>query len=185
MPDPRDAARAYADAARAGNAAALHSMMTREARLAYGPEGVKNAVSEARAELAQRARALSAGPLRAESRAALTYDDGEAVVLQLESGRFFISSAGTLPAGAATPSQALAELRRALAGRSYPALVRVLSKGSAADLEESFASLVKALEEPDTLDVPVRGDRAIVELPEGHTVTLRREDGVWRVEDFR
>ncbi len=185
MPDPRDAARAYARAARAGDAAALHAMMTSEAQRAYGPEGVKKVVSEARTELASRGQALATGPLRAESRAQLTYEDGEAAVLDLDSGRFFVSSAGTLPAGAATPSQALAELRRALASRSYPALVRVLAKGSATDLEETFSSLVEALEQPETLDVPVTGDRAVVELPEGHTVTLRREDGVWRVEDFR
>lgn len=185
LPDPRDAARAYARAARAGDARALHGMMTSEAQQSYGAEGVERAVRDAKAELAQKGAALEAGPLSADGQAALTYGDGEAAILELEDGHFFVSAAGTLPAGAATPSQALASLRRALSGRSYQALVRTLTRASSAHLEDTFSSLVRALEEPDSLDIPVSGERATVELPEGHSVTLRREDGVWRVEEFR
>jgi hypothetical protein len=46
-------------------------------------------------------------------------------------------------------------------------------------------SLTQALAEPATLDVRVQGDRADVDLGEGHFVTLRREQGAWRVEDVR
>jgi hypothetical protein len=185
LPDPRDAAREYAEAARQGDASALYGMMTSDAQHAYGADGVKKAVQDGKPELAKKGASLAKGPLSTEGTAALTYGDGEAAILELEQGRFFVTSAGTLPAGAATPAQALGELRRALAARSYPALVRTLSKASSAQLEELFSSLVRALEEPDSLDIPVNGDRATVELPEGHTVILRREDGVWRVEEFR
>ena len=51
-------------------------------------------------------------------------------------------------------------------------------------LEDDMRSLVEGLEEPDGLDVEVTGDSAIVNVPGGHLVRLRREGGVWHVEDF-
>jgi hypothetical protein len=44
---------------------------------------------------------------------------------------------------------------------------------------------VRGLEDAETLDVQVRGDAAEVELPGGHIVKLKRERGVWRIEDLR
>lgn len=185
MPDPRDAARAYARAAARGDAEALHGMMTSEGRQSYGREGVERLVAETRPELEKRSRSLSKGPLQAEARAELGYADGEVAVLELEEGTFRVGSAATLPAGATTPQQALAELRRALAQRSYPALARVLADGNRRHMEDQLGSLVRSLEDPHALDVLVQGDRATVTLAEGHLVSLRREHGVWKVEDFR
>lgn len=185
MPDPRDAARAYAAAAEHGDADALYALMTREARQAYGQEGVRSLVADARGELRQRGRSLRQGPLEAEAQAELVYLDGEVVRLHLEQGTFRVGAAGSLPAGAATPSQALVELRLALARRSYPALARVLGQTSRMHLEDQLGSLVRSLEHPESADIAVQGDRATVSLPEGHQVTLRREQGVWKVEDFR
>jgi hypothetical protein len=51
-------------------------------------------------------------------------------------------------------------------------------------MENNMRSLVNGLEEPETLDIDVEGDRAEVELPDGHTVRLKREEGVWKIEDF-
>jgi len=44
--------------------------------------------------------------------------------------------------------------------------------------------LVLGLERPDTLSPSVTGDTATVVVPGGHRVRLRRDGGVWRVEDF-
>lgn len=160
-------------------------MMTRSAQRTYGRAGVRRLVAEARPELGRRATSLEQSTHEVEAAAELAYGDGEVAVLTLEQGTFFVSSAAGLPSGAATPSQALAELRRALAGRSYPALARVLSQGSRHHMEDQLSSLVRSLEFPESADVAVQGDRATVTLPEGHVVTLRRERGVWKVEDFR
>ena len=184
MPDPRVAAQDYARAAEQGDAEALYGMMTSEARQTHGREGVKRLVDEARAELSQRRSFIDAS-LEVEARAELSYEDGEVAVLALEEGTFRVGSAGTLPAGAATPTQALAELRRALARRSYGALARVLSQSSQMHMEDQLSSLVRSLEHPEALDISVQGDRASVVLPEGHSATLRRENGIWKVEDFR
>jgi hypothetical protein len=44
---------------------------------------------------------------------------------------------------------------------------------------------VRGLQDPETLEIEVEGDRAEVELPGGHVVKLKREAGAWRIEDFR
>jgi hypothetical protein len=44
---------------------------------------------------------------------------------------------------------------------------------------------VSGLADPASLDVRVNGDRAEVEIPGGHAVTLKREGGVWRVDDVK
>jgi hypothetical protein len=112
------------------------------------------------------------------------YDDGERAVLDLEDGVFKVGSADALPSAPRTPAEALGALRKALARRSYPALVRVLSAETQTALESDWDALVRGLEDPETLDVRVQGDRAEVQLSGGHVVKLRRELGVWRIEDL-
>jgi hypothetical protein len=73
----------------------------------------------------------------------------------------------------------------ALARRSYPALMRVLSTGTRGAMENNLRAIVEGLENPDTLRVETKGDRGTVELSDGHVIYLKREDGAWKVEDFR
>ena len=90
----------------------------------------------------------------------------------------------TLPAGARTPEQALEQLRRVLARRSFAGLMRVLSPATRSAIEGDLRSLVTGLEHPEGLEVSIVGDSATVQVPGGHEVKLRREAGVWHVEDF-
>jgi len=150
----------------------------------YGPAQTKALVKDAKSELKRTGAALEKGPLTVQARAEIRYSDGERAVLELESGQFRVAELGTLPSGAVTPAQALAELRVALARRSYPALMRVMTSSTRGTLENNMRGLVNGLEEPETLDIDVEGDRAEVELPDGHTVRLKREEGVWKIEDF-
>ena len=185
LPDPQTAARAYAEAARRGDADALYGMLTSDAKRAYGPEGARKLVADARAELRRRGEALAAPAARVEATATVPLSDGTRVELDLEPDGFRIASADTLPSGARTPAEALLDLRRALARRSYPALIRVLSKKARVALERDLGSLEAGLTDPATLDVKVNGDRAEVDVPGGHAVTLEREGGTWRVDDIR
>jgi hypothetical protein len=89
-----------------------------------------------------------------------------------------------LPAGARTPNEALEQLRRVLARRSYAGLMRVLSPATRSAIESDLRSLVDGLAHPDGLDVQVSGDAASVQIQGGHFVKLRRDSGVWKVEDF-
>ena len=184
LPDPQATVAAYATAARDGDAEAIHSMLTSESQRALGLEGTRKLVADSAAELARQGEALASDEVRIETTAVLRFADGERATLVVEGGAFKLTAAGVLPAGARTPTDALVELRQALARRSYASLLQVLDEESRGALEEDLRAVVAGLEEPDTLDVKVVGDAAEVTLPGGHWVKLKREAGTWKVEDF-
>ena len=184
MANPREAADAYASAVERNDAEALHAMLTRESQRALSREGTARLLSESKNELRGQATAIRAASTTVDTIATVRFDDGEQAVLELERGRFRVGAAAGLPAGARTPEQALVELRQALARRSYAALMRVLSKDSRSAIEGDLRSLVSGLEQAESLDVKVEGDSAQVRVPGGHSVRLKRESGIWRVQDF-
>jgi hypothetical protein len=184
VPDPHAAAAAYADAAARGDADALYTMMTASSRQARSLSDLQKMVAEERSELADQARDLSRPDVRVEATARLRYADGEEAALELREGRYWVTAAGALPGGARTPEEALEQLRRVLARRSYAGLMRVLSPATRTAVENDMRSLVDGLTEPGTLSVQVTGDSAVVPVPGGHQVKLKRDGGVWRIDDF-
>ncbi len=184
VPDPKAAARAYADAAVRGDDEALYGMLSAEGKKRYSRAEVRALVKDEKAELVEVARQVRAPAARFKTEATVKYGDGEEASLTVEDGRYRVSAAAALPAEARSPAQALDQLRRVLARRSYAGLIRVLSPRTRAAIEEDLRSLVEGLEEPEGLDVDVTGDTAVVTVPGGHLVRLRREGGIWHVEDF-
>jgi hypothetical protein len=184
VPDPKAAAAEFGRAASKGDSDAIYGMMTERARKERSREAVRTIVSDERTELAEEGRALSANDARTEATARLRFADGEEAALELENGRFFVTSAGALPGGGRTPEEALDQLRRVLARRSYAGLMRVLSPATRAAVEQDLRALVSGLDHPETLPATLAGDTATVAVPGGHHVRLKRESGVWRVDDF-
>ena len=184
VPDPRSAAEEYADAAKRGDADAIYDMMTKSAQKSRSREDVRRLVAEQKGELAEQAKDLTGRDARVDATARLRYEDGEEAQLELRDGHFWITSSGALPGGSRTPEQALDQLRRVLARRSYAGLMRVLTPSTRAAIEQDLRSLVGGLERPETLHVQTQGDTATVSVPGGHSVKLKRDGGVWRVEDF-
>jgi hypothetical protein len=184
VPDPHAAANAYAEAAGRGDAEALYAMMTSASRGSRSREDLKKMISDERGELAEQGKELARPDVRVEATARLRYADGEEAALELREGRYWVTAAGALPGGARTPEEALEQLRRVLARRSYAGLMRVLSPATRAAVEGDVRALVNGLTEPGSLPVQVNGDSAVVPVPGGHQVKLRRDGGVWRVEDF-
>ena len=184
VPDPHDALTAYARAATAGDADALYAMMTERSQRALGQDGVRRAVADGKSDLAELGAAAASPSARVRASARVRFGDGEEARLALEDGAFRVAAAAALPAAARTPEGALGELRRVLARRSYAGLMRVLSKDTRAAIDRDIQGLVEGLDRPETLEVKVVNDRALVEVPGGHRVRLKRESGVWVVEDF-
>jgi hypothetical protein len=183
--DPRQAAAAYADAARRGDADAIYGMMDERGRRALSRSEVRRIVSDERAELIEQSKSIAAAQAAIRSYARVRYADGEDATLVVnEQGAFRISSADALPAGARTPEQALDQLRTVLARRSYAGLLRVLSPATRSAVESDLRAIVAGLKSPDSLDLIITGDAASVQLPGGHEVKLRRSAGLWQVEDF-
>jgi hypothetical protein len=184
VPDPKRAAADYANAATRGDGDAIYEMMTERAQKDRSRDDVRKVVANERAELAEEARSFSSPDTRIEATARLRFEDGEESALDLKNGEFRVTTAGALPGGARTPEQALEELRRVVARRSYAALMRILSPATRSAIEQDLRSLVTGLERPETLPLQVTGDSANVIVPGGHRVRLKREGGVWRVETF-
>jgi hypothetical protein len=184
VPDPQSAARAYAAAAARGDGDVLYAMMTTSSKQARSKQELKKMIADERGELVEQAKALGGPDVRVEATARLRYADGEEAALELRDGHYWISAAGALPGGARTPEDALEQLRRVLARRSYAALMRVLSPATRAAIESDLRALVDGLNEPGTLPVQLNGDAATVAVPGGHQVKLKREGGIWRVDDF-
>lgn len=183
-PDPRRAAQAYADAVQNGDADALYDMLSADDRRALTRADVKALVARDREELREQAAGVASQNARTEASAKIVFKDGEQATLVLERGAFRVGSAGSMPGGARSPEEALEQLRRALARRSYAALLRVLSPATRVAVERDLRSLVTVLEKPGTLPVQSSGDVATVQAPGGHRVKLRREGNLWFVEDF-
>jgi hypothetical protein len=184
VPDPHAAARAYAEAAAHADGDALYAMLSKSSREARSKDAVKKMVADEHDELAQQGKELARDDVRVEATARLRYADGEEAALELHEGRYWVTAAGALPGGARTPEEALEQLRRVLARRSYAGLMRVLSPTTRAAVENDLRTLVDGLGEPGTLPVQANGDTAVVKVPGGHEVKLKRDGGVWRVEDF-
>jgi hypothetical protein len=184
MPDPREAAEAYADAASRGDADAIYGMMASRSRAVITRDELATKVADQRQELKDLAKAIASPATEVKAEAQVPYGDGEHAALVVEDGEFKVAGADALPAAARTPTQALEALRRVLARRSYAGLLRVLSKRTREAIEADMRSLVEGLERPEGLDVHVTGDLAVVEVPGGHIVRMRREGGAWHVEDF-
>jgi hypothetical protein len=183
MPDPQDTVRAYQAAAEKGDAQALYALLSKRSQNATRPADVASMVADEKSELAAQAKGLAEPGALVHASARVRYPDGEDATLALEDGQFRVSTAFGLPS-AHTTREALEELRRALARRSYAALMRILSPATKSAIESDLRSLVDGLAHPEGLEVQEAGDAASVQIPGGHYVKLRREAGVWRVEDF-
>jgi hypothetical protein len=185
MPDPSATLKAYEEATARGDADALYKLLTEKSKKSLGKEGVKRALKDAKKELHAQAKAVNQSGSHVESEATVKFGDGETATLKLEDqGQFRISSADALPSGATTPAQALEQLRKVLARRSYAGLMRVLSKETQSAIEKDLRSLVEGLENPESLNVTITGDEAIVTLEGGHFVHLHRQGSIWKIDDF-
>jgi hypothetical protein len=182
--DPQQVAVEFSRAAAKGDDAALYAMLSPEGRRTLSRDDVRRLVADEKDELAQVGRALAAPRTNAVATARLRFADGEEATLALANGAFAVTSAGSLPGGAGTPEAALDQLRRAIARRSYAALLRALSPTTRAAIEQDLRTLVNGLEHPETAAIRTKGDASTVVVPGGHHVTLKRDQGVWRVEDF-
>lgn len=184
IPDPQVAARHWAEAVRAGDEEAAFALLSASAQRAQGRQGVQRVFAQHHQELAALAEATVAPNARLATTADVRFPGDRSARVVVEDGRYRIAAVSALPAAAATPRDALRELRAVLARRSFAGLLRVLTRDTAQSLEGNLRDLVNALDEPSTLEIDLEGRRATAHLPGGHIVKLEREDGVWRVKDF-
>lgn len=183
VPDPKTTWARFAVAAEHGDADALYSMLSKEAKANIDSAAFRALVQSEREELGSRARGFANE--KQEVVAELRFEDGETASLRAEGGTFRVSNAGSLPGGSTTPEGALAEFRRALLRRNYRALLRILSPETRRAVEQDLESLGKGLEHIDTVPISIRKEFAEANIAGGHSVRLRKDaSGKWRIENF-
>lgn len=185
LPDPRSAAMEFRSAVERGDAKAVHGMLVEKDRRRMGLSGVGYELKISRDEIRRRAERLVNGSPSARVEAEFWTPRGDSVSLVNEHGVFRVSSAGALPALPNSPTGALTGLRQALRQRDYAAFLRLLTDRRASLIDATLRAIGDGLGKAKQLDVRVEGDEAEVIVPGGHWVKLKREDGVWKVEDLQ
>lgn len=183
-PHPDSGHESFVHALERCDEAAIYAQLTEEAQNQLGPSGVTALCQRDRSGLERRAQELASAQQLA-ARARLQFHAGEQAELQATSdGHYAIDGVDSLPLGATTVEGALTAFRGALVRRSYPALTRTLTKRAAADMESELRSLTTGLGDLDAARIEVNDSVATATITGGHQVRLRREQGVWRIEDF-
>jgi hypothetical protein len=184
IPDPRGAVQQYRQAIAARDPAMLRAMMTDESRLAYSAQDVALLLREDGAELQARAAQLSSSDARVESEATLELADGATARLTMEDGAFRVAGAGAFPLRPGSPEETLREFARALRERNLTVLAQLLTEDASRRLLERVDALATALIDLPSANVELSAERARVELADGQTILLRREQGIWLVEEL-
>ena len=179
---PEQTLDSYVAALRSGDAAAVYALLDQDTKDALTVEELAAVLADNRQEAAEQADALDAtrdATLAAEARVPTRH--GETVVLLLEDGSWKLLG-GVLGAPALrTPRDAVLALRRALERRSLPGVLRVLSRGTRAELETEMDRLLEDTEDELGLDYEIQGNEAVVTTSTGRRIVLSREAGEWRV----
>src|SRR3954471_19290608 len=77
LPDPKLAAKRYAEAARAGDSERIYALLSAEAQRDYGRQGTRRLVDQAKAELSRQGAALLSPASRVQASAEIRFEDGE------------------------------------------------------------------------------------------------------------
>lgn len=187
VPDPKAAAKAWAEAAAAGDADTLHGMLTKRSQAELSKAEVVRIVKESPGELKDQAAQIKKKSDTLTTVAVLQYEDGSSVALELENGVFRIASAGHLPAGGASPEQTALAFRDVLKRRSYPGILRLLSPSLRAAVEGQLKGLETALDQPDATKMQTpnaNGDEVEIKLQNGHRLRIKKIDGKWYIDNF-
>ncbi|HVZ31349.1 MAG TPA: hypothetical protein VG963_02930, partial [Polyangiaceae bacterium] len=163
---------------------AIHAMLTESARRAFNENDVRQVLARDGQDLLALAQGVSAPGARVETHARVVYPEERAALLVWEDGDYRIEAAGALPARADSPADALQELRAVLLRRSFPGLLRILTRDAAQSTSALLNSMLDALVDPASAEIEVDGRRATAHLPGGHVIKLEREDGTWRIRDI-
>ena len=196
---PREVLAAYAQAIEEGRLEEAYALLSEEARRELSFDDFRRMVTESPDE----ARALSAALVRPSGTplvtATVTTPDGESLLLVLEDGVWKVDGSAVDLYSQATPEAAVRAFLRAYEHGRFDVLLRFVPSAQAqgldaARLEKAWRGEQKAemdrLTQALTAALPTArfellGDRATMAYGAGGTVELVREDGAWKIEDFR
>lgn len=196
---PREVLDAYAQALTEGRVEDAYGYLSEEARKSLPLEAFRRMVVENPEEVREIALALTrpAGPPLLT--ATVTAPTGETLLLVYEDSEWRVDGSSIDLYSQATPEGALRSFVRAYENRRYDVLMRFVPSQEAAGLDAAklkkywegdqkaeIERIIQALKAalPGT-KVELLGDRATMAYGASGTVELLREEGVWKIEDFK
>jgi len=199
---PKATVRAYAQAVSEGRADDAYAMLSTSAKATITPEAFRKLVKENRTEALELGKSLSREPGDPQVTSTVVLDDGEVVTMVLEDGKWRVDGAALEFYGQATPRQAVRGFVRAYLRnpRRYDVLIKYVPESHKEGLDEKklaqawgegpeakrVLSLVESVREAlPTATFEETGDRAMMQFSTTASVTLVREQGLWKIEDMR
>lgn len=199
---PKATVRAYAQAVSDGRADDAYAMLSTSAKATITPEAFRKLVKENRAEALELGKSLGREPSDPQVTSTVVLDDGEVVTMVLEDGKWRVDGAALEFYGQATPRQAVRGFVRAFlrTPRRYDVLIKYIPESHKEGLDEKklalawgdgpegkrVLQLVESVREAlPTATFEETGDRAMMQFSTTASVTLVREQGLWKIEDMK
>ncbi len=196
---PREVLSAYARAIEEGRLEDAYALLSEEARRELPFDTFRRMVTESPDEARAMATALERPSGAPMVTATVTTPDGESLLLVLEDGAWRVDGSAIDLYSQATPEAAVRAFLRAYQHGRFDVLLRFVPHAQAqgldaARLEKAWRGeqkaemdrLTQALEAAlPTARFELLGNRATMAYGAGGTVELVREDGAWKIEDFR
>lgn len=201
---PNDTLRAYAKALRERRVEDAYALLATDARRSIPLEAFRRMVLESPADMDEIASALSRPATDPIVTATVTTPAGDEVVLVFEHGRWRVDGLSLDLYGQATPRQAIRAFLRAFDRKRYdlmmrfvPDAKRVEQSGIPALDEERLKASWEGPQKDEMARITMgikaalgeatieeTNDRATMSYGAGGTLSLVREHGAWKIEDF-
>jgi hypothetical protein len=195
--DPQSALHAYADALEQGRADDAYRMLSDEARRGISLEAFRRMVKDDPEQVRDIGRALARPTAPAVVTATITSPSGQELHLVLEGGRWRVDAASIDLYAQDTPRHAIQGFVRALDRKRYDIVLRFVPDGHKEGLDAEKLKAAWEGEEKDEIEQVVAalkqalptgtieetGDHASMPYGAG-TISLVREHGLWKIEDF-
>lgn len=195
--DPQSVLRSYARALDEGRAEDAYRLLSDEARRGMSFEAFRRAMTSSRDEVRELAKTLARPTAPPIVTATLTSPSGEVLRLVLENGRWRVDGAALDLYPQDSPRHAIQGFLRAIERKRWDMVLRYVPDAHSDGLDAP--KLKEAWEGPDRAEleqvalalrqalgsatIEETGDRASMPYGAG-TLTLVREHGLWKIEDF-
>jgi hypothetical protein len=187
---PRAGVTAWAKVAGGDQPREAYDMLASSVRKQVSFEAFEKKWKETGPERKRQAAALAAAAATSDAQGEngrIVLADGKTVPLVREGGSWRLEVPLLPSSDASSPQEALRQLAAAMDARNVDGVLRLLTADRQKKLRDTLNNFVENLKQNAGNAVEVVGDRAFLSWNDGKDrwkITLKREDGEWRIDDI-
>jgi hypothetical protein len=186
--DPSETVRAWHAALERNDPRAAYELLSPRVRKDLSYSTFERQWAETRDERAKQQSSMGASPGEADLSAAaeVALPDGKKTRLVREAKVWRLEQPLLTSSRASTPQEAMRLFATALEDRNFFAVMRLLTSTRKDGLGTFLDGFVNGLRSNVGREITINNDRAVIEWKEGAKtwkITLKKEDGEWRVDD--